>query len=492
MALKISLVGYNVYAPLLQAISAGKKPEPETLTPEILSAAFARISRSEKSVTELLEEAAKDVKKARKSNQNIVFEMGHSSIAEHAILNFALEDISRIALEEIEHHRLNSYTEKSQRYVTLHGSHLIPDEIRYSRRLEEFMGIIRLQNKAYQSLFTRLKGNLSRKEPETAKSKEGVIKIETAAKEDARYLLSLSTLGQLGMTINTRNLEYLVRRLASHPLHEINLISHKLMASASAVVPSLLKYYQSSRYLQPKNSRQFIPETKEPESQKFQKIEDDLGPVRLVHEPFDADEKIIAGFLHPSNFGDYVNCCRKAKSLDKDEKVRFFKEIFSRMSLHDAAPRELEQINLTYEIILSAAAFAQLKRHRMMALTKAPYDLSLGMTVPESIVEIGEKSRFEEVVEKTSQLYSLLEKENNLAREYVLTNAHRRRVMATINARELYHLSRLREDGHAQWDLRGIAGRMLEQAKAVMPLTMMLACGKDRFDKLRGEVYGRE
>ena len=52
-----------------------------------------------------------------------------------------------------------------------------------------------------------------------------------------------------------------------------------------------------------------------------------------------------------------------------------------------------------------------------------------------------------------------------LAAAYVLTNAHRKRVLMKFNARELYHLARLRADAHAQWDIRELAEKMLQQAK---------------------------
>jgi thymidylate synthase (FAD) len=61
---------------------------------------------------------------------------------------------------------------------------------------------------------------------------------------------------------------------------------------------------------------------------------------------------------------------------------------------------------------------------------------------------------------------------------YLLTNSHRRRVTIHMNGRELYHFSRLREDSHAQWDIRSIAGRMLDILRQRAPLTMKLSGGK--------------
>jgi thymidylate synthase ThyX len=41
---------------------------------------------------------------------------GHASVAEHAVLHIAIENVSRLAVENIESNRLASYTEKSTRY----------------------------------------------------------------------------------------------------------------------------------------------------------------------------------------------------------------------------------------------------------------------------------------------------------------------------------------------------------------------------------------
>jgi thymidylate synthase ThyX len=60
-----------------------------------------------------------------------------------------------------------------------------------------------------------------------------------------------------------------------------------------------------------------------------------------------------------------------------------------------------------------------------------------------------------------------------------------------LNARELYHLSRMRADAHAQWDIRMLAEEMLRQARKVMPLILMMACGKDNFAALYNKAFPR-
>jgi thymidylate synthase ThyX len=61
-----------------------------------------------------------------------------------------------------------------------------------------------------------------------------------------------------------------------------------------------------------------------------------------------------------------------------------------------------------------------------------------------------------------------------------------------FNAREMYHLARMRADAHAQWDIRDLTENMLKQAKKVMPLTLMMACGKDNFPDLFKKTFPRE
>ena len=125
--MRVKLAGFNVDNEILKKLNRSGLV---TVTPETLSAAYARISRSPLPIDQLRKKACQDVEKARKSNQKIIFAMGHHSVAEHAVFNFDIMGISRLALEEIERFRLVSYTEKSQRYVTLAGDYILPSEIK--------------------------------------------------------------------------------------------------------------------------------------------------------------------------------------------------------------------------------------------------------------------------------------------------------------------------------------------------------------------------
>ncbi|HAJ27372.1 MAG TPA: thymidylate synthase (FAD), partial [Syntrophus sp. (in: bacteria)] len=156
---------------------------------------------------------------------------------------------------------------------------------------------------------------------------------------------------------------------------------------------------------------------------------------------------------------------------------------------YDPVLREFEHVELLFELTVSASCFAQLKRHRMATLTVQDYDPSLGVTVPPAIREIGMEGSFMDIMTRTNEIYGQMRKAAFAAAPYILTNAHRRRVAMKVNARELYHMARLRADRHAQWDIRDLTEKMLAAARQVMPLTLLLATGKDGFDALYRQTY---
>ncbi|MDD5085970.1 MAG: FAD-dependent thymidylate synthase, partial [Candidatus Omnitrophica bacterium] len=85
-----------------------------------------------------------------------------------------------------------------------------------------------------------------------------------------------------------------------------------------------------------------------------------------------------------------------------------------------------------------------------------------------------------------------ISRDTSVAAPYVLTNSHRRRVLLRVNARELYHISRLREDPTAQWDIQKQSKLMSGLAKRVMPMTFMFIGGKDQYPRIYREIFKRD
>jgi flavin-dependent thymidylate synthase len=181
--MKLTLAGHNIDSSLVPLV--------DNATPESISAAYAKISRSNKSVSELRQDGLTNVKNSREINEKIVFGFGHCSVAEHAVFDIDVENLSRLATEEIQRHRFISFTEKSQRYVKLNDTEFItvPEEL-YEYK-EEILDLHRLQFVAYTAIHNRIQDYLAFN---LTISKEDRI----SANEDARYVLPLSIHTNLG------------------------------------------------------------------------------------------------------------------------------------------------------------------------------------------------------------------------------------------------------------------------------------------------------
>jgi flavin-dependent thymidylate synthase len=488
--MKVILAGYNLDYDIIRALQ-DKCALSQDLTPETISAAYARISRSPKQVNELREMSRREVDKARKSNKNIVFEMGHSSVAEHAVFNIDVIGVSRLLIEEIEKFRLCSYTEKSQRYVLFNKDFVTAEEIKKAGLADLFTATIEMQNDFYRDLYEQLRPYVFAKNKALAENPANRSLLEGWAKEDARYTIALATETQLGMTINARNLELMLRRLNALPLAEAQEYSRKLYAATKDIAPSLIRYTEATDY--DRFTRFNLHKQADVFSQKYPPRAASIKStvVQLSFVTPDADTKVAAVLLFSASNLNYKQCLAQAVKLTDREKKTLFKTAFTHIKAHDAALRELENVDLQFDLVMSASCFAQLKRHRMSTIIAQDYDPQLGVTIPPAISEIGREKPFLAIMNRTQDAYEQIRKKTPFAAPYILTNAHRKRVLMKFNARELYHLARLRADVHAQWDIRGLTEEMIKLAKKVMPLTLMLATGKDNFADLYQKSFGQ-
>lgn len=488
--MKVYLAGYNVDTTVLKELEE-KTGRREDLTPEVISAAYARISRDPQPINIIRQDARRQVERSRKSNSTIIFKMGHHSVAEHAVFNFDIIGVSRLAMEEVEKFRLCSYTEKSQRYITLDKDYVVPDEIKGTRYEQMFVDTICLQNETYFKLFDKLKEYVFTKHAALAKDPKKHSLLEGWAKEDARYITALATESQVGQTINARNLELLLRRFASHPLKEVNFLGKMIYQEVAQVAPSIVLFHEAND-----RDEKTYPELKTFTAQilgEVTKVEamDTVQDVQLVEWTADGDNLIAAALIHSSSDLSYEQCRIKVAELSYEQKESIFKTAFKNMQFYDSMLREFEYVNFTYNIVLSAACFGQLKRHRMSTITAQSYDPRLGVTIPESVKAAGMQDCFLQIVDKTNKVYEVIKQEIPLVAPYILTNAHRRRVLMRLNARELYHISRLRQDTHAQWDIQNVSCAMSTQAKQIMPFVFAMAGGKDKYNEIYKNMYGK-
>lgn len=477
MAPRVVLAGHNVDREALQRRLTGQDAAAAgALSPETLSAAYARISRDPRDVPELRADARREVDRARRSNRAIIFQMGHASVAEHACFNLDVMDLSRLAVEALEHHRLASYTEKSQRYIRLEGDYAVPPELAGGPLERELHALVARLAETYGELAAALTERAAAEAPEARRAA-----VEARANEDARYVLPLCATAQLGMTVNARTLETMIARCGSHPLAEVRALGAALYQAVAEQAASVVRYTEPTPYL-----RDADPALA---ARAAACLPPDPGrpppAVRLVASTPEADRQVVAGLLHAAGSCDFETCWNTAGALAPERTDALLAEIFGRMQPWDQLPRAFELVQFTFELVLSAACFGQLKRHRMATLTSQAYAPALGRTVPDAIVDGGLQGPFDEALDAAETLYRKIAAHRPEAAPYALTNAHRRRVLFAINGRALGHFARLRCDAEAQWDIRRLGAAMVEQVQQLMPRAGAFYGGKDCFADLR-------
>lgn len=500
--MEVKLAGFNVDK---DAIDELKKEYPsskilDNLTPETICASYARISRDPRAISELRADARKDVEGSRKSNKAIIFTMGHKSIAEHARFNFDITGISRRAVEEIEQNRLDSYTEKSQRYITMEGDFIVPKEIQNTPLEPKFLELIELQNDFYKKNlekitdwhheqdYSELYSIVNAKEAEKQKGvREGL------GKEDARYALGLATQAQLGMTVSARTLETLITRLRSSDNEEVKEIGEKLFNEVDGIAPSVIKYTEPSDYFSwtRPELRGFISNLIE-HNKKHIKINEHQKTHRVkLFRDLKRDDSIIAGLIFSSSNLSYNNCLRIVKwGMNQEDKIKLLNQTIKYQEKHDPMLREYELGDRVAEMTMSSSAFAQMKRHRMNTIISQEYNPDLGLTIPESIIQTGLDKELELIGERSNNMYFklLINGYSTPVAEYALTNANRRRILFDANNRQAHAFCMERENLAAQWDIRKTAKEYHEELQWAFggsPLTTRALCGKHEFYEVK-------
>jgi len=503
--MRVELVGTNVPLSVIEDVLTFVPKEKRDfyrarLSPIPICAAYARISRDHRDVDILLKKAIEDIKGSAKSAQQIAFGMGHHSVADHAIFNFDLIGVSRLLIEEIEARRIAGYTEKSQRYITLDGDFVIPKEFS-PQDLRKFEELVALQNAFYTTQNQRLLEHLTKKHPKLDEKS-----LESMAKEDARYGLSLATEAQLGCSYGGETAEHAIRVLRQSELQEGRDLAEKLVSELQAYLPIV-------QLIDPATFEKFNPGAKLDENyflhtrdalrgltrEIFKKIKPGAPDISYmsgkndvyVMKPNSVDDSVIAALLFANSNKPIIDCYGIAAPLSRGSQIDFIKKALVHLSKYDKVPREFEigGSDFVFSADISSSCFAQLKRHRMMTLISQDYNPNLDVVIPESIQEINAESELREVTDKSLKLYNEFKPRYGKPAEYCLTNAHKRRVLVGANIRELYHISRMREDEHAQWEIRHLANEMSDFARDIAPASSLLLAGKHEFDELRSKVY---
>ena len=151
-----------------------------------------------------------------------VISSGHTSTIEHATFTFAIEGVSRAMTHQLVRHRIASYSQQSQRYVTEKDlDYVIPPQVKGNKEaLAEFKKAVKAAHSSYKKLVSL--GLLA---------------------EDARFLLPNAAETKIVVTMNARALyNFFQERLCIRAQWEIRALAARMHQLVMKVAPEVFKY----------------------------------------------------------------------------------------------------------------------------------------------------------------------------------------------------------------------------------------------------------
>ncbi|MBM4404945.1 MAG: hypothetical protein FJ039_02005 [Chloroflexi bacterium] len=440
--------------------------DPRALSQEQIAVTFAMTSRSPEPfdvIKDVVSEA-----KAADFNEKWVLNYGHASVAEHAVIHMACEDISRLAADDLEDARLASYTEKSSRYQVIdRGSFHIPAELRGHRLEQTYVHANQRLFDLYHELLEKTMAWLKSQHPQKEGEKPGAytLRLRRIATDHCRFVLPASTLTNVGVTANARILEHAITKLLSSDLAETRELGERMKVQGKAIAPTLVKYADYNAYIaETRRSLQKMIGERGREAA----IQEGRVSAKLKHYDNQAGQKIIAAVLFHWSGESYDDAWRKANDLGHG-RVPYVEAALSKLGPHDAPLRELEMVDYTFELEMDYGAYREYKRHRMQTYIEQPFTPYRGYIVPTLVRDAKAQHLFDEAMEVSAMAFRAIDGAVPAASAYVLTHAHQRRLIAKFNLREAYHLIKLRGSPQAHYTIREIALQARDEIQRVHP-----------------------
>jgi thymidylate synthase ThyX len=450
---------------------------PKELSPETIAVAFAKTSRSPESFREIASELS-DEKSAR-FHEKWVVGYGHASVAEHAVLHIAIENVSRLAVECLESNRLASYTEKSTRYQKWDAqAFFIPPEMDGHPLLETYRRTCKLLFQTYldslQPMRALIERQSTRREQESDEAYDRRIRSQYV--DSCRFLLPAASLANLGMTANARVLEHAIGKMLSHPLEEVRQIGVEVKQVAQAEVPTLVKYAETIPYLIETGQAFSRDSHAIEEKEKTGQAQTNADWCRLIDFDPDGENKVLAAALFRFGNMSYGRALETVRSATPTERISLAHSLLGKMGEHDVPIRELEYTCYTFDLVLDQGGFAEFKRHRMMTQTPQTLTTRLGYAVPHRFAQSGFEPRYRTAMEAAAQAYEELADWNPQVAAYIVPNGFNRRVLFSLNLREAFAFCQLRSTPQAHFSMRRVAERVAEEIRRVHPLLAKYIC----------------
>ncbi len=434
--------------------------------PEVIAVAFAKTSRVPDSFDAIAEALSEEA--SSKFHERWVIGYGHASVAEHAVLSIALENISILAAKVIEDNRLSSFTEQSTRYqVYPRGRFFTPPAIARSRHAARYTALCEALMGAYtdgiEPMMEHLRPRVERAEGMSEKAWLG--RLRAAACDVMRHLLPAATQTNLGWTANARVLEHAITKFLSHPLEEMRAIGAEVRDVCAERVPTLLRHTDPREHLRdtPRRMRALA------EEHVADAPLDDQWAVRLVHFDPDAEERVIAALLYEHTRTSSEETRTRVRAMTPEQRARVFDEAVALRGEHDPVGRAWETTSYTFDVLVDYGAFRDLQRHRIATQINQPLTTAHGHITPPEIGEAGMGDEHHRLMREADAVFQEIAADLPAEAQYAVPLACRKRTLFTMNLRELHHVVQLRSGPAGHLSYRRLANQMLDAVRAVHP-----------------------
>ncbi len=435
---------------------------PKKYSPEVIAVAFAKTSRSPLSFQQIADELNDE--SSAEFHEKWVVGYGHASVAEHAVLHIAIENVSRMAIESIESNRLASYTEKSTRYQKWDSdAFVIPPELDGHPLRDEYERVIKMLFQTYADSLAPTRALVMDRNPRRENESDALWdrRIRSKYVDACRFLLPAASLANVGLTANARVLESAIRKMLSHPLAEVRQIGEKVKSVAKGETPTLVKYADVVPYFQ-QVEKDFLSRNERPFAPTALTTLMDFDPA--------AETKILAAALYRFGEMPYQNAFAHIQQLSLEKRAELAEKLLGGMDKYDIPLRELEYSHYTFDLVMDQGAYFEFKRHRMMSQTPQALTAKLGYAIPSLITEAGFQSAYVAAMDAAADAYQKLAEFNPQVAAYLVPNGFNRRVLASFNLREAYHFVQLRAARNAHFSIRRVAREVYAEIEKQHPL----------------------
>lgn len=423
---------------------------PKELTEEQLAVVFAMTSRRPEAFDEIAQQVSQE--KAADFHERWVLGYGHASVAEHAIIHMAVENASRLACDSLEDNRLASYTEKSSRFQVLpQGYYHVPVELESLNSLNDlYITTCDFLFKTYASMLDGTISHLAEKNPQMEGERDSAynLRLRREAIDSCRFLLPAATLTNVGVTMNARLLEHAISKLLSSELAEEREMGEEVKTRGKDITPTLIKYAEENEYLVASRGAQ---------QERSSRLRNGLGAepeVTLVHYDLQAELKLATALLYRFAGLPYADVWQRVEAMDQNQRWDLIDACMDRLGPHDPPVRELEMVDYTFELVMDYGAFREFKRHRMQTYIPQPLTVSNGYLLPPLLEEVGLGGEFTTAMERVDSAFWQVYEVSPAVAQYLVTHAHKRRVLSKMNLRQCYHLFKLRTQAQAHFSIR--------------------------------------